>query len=372
MNIEFDRIILGAGIYGMYAAQKSLEKGYRVLVLEYDQEPFLRGTLINQARVHNGYHYPRSRSTAVKSRNYFERFSSDFNDSIHQSFRKVYAISKDFSWTSGDQFKKFCVDNEIPAHELNEEEFFIGGTTDGVFDTIEYSFDAKLIGQELMKRCQKYQHNFTLMTNVRIKSIEVKDDNYVIDLGDRCVQAPFVLNATYASTNQIHDMLGFEKLNIKYELCEIILCEVTDNIKDVGITVMDGPFFSLMPFGKTGLHSLTSVTFTPHKTSKSALPEFDCQKTCTTCTSKQIENCNVCPCQPKSSWEKMYHLAKKYLNPETDIFYKESLFTIKPILMTSEIDDSRPTIIRQYSQNPTFLTVFSGKINTIYDLDDVL
>ena len=27
---------------------------------------------------------------------------------------------------------------------------------------------------------------------------------------------------------------------------------------------MDGPFFSIMPFGETGLHSLTSVTFTPH------------------------------------------------------------------------------------------------------------
>ncbi len=41
-------------------------------------------------------------------------------------------------------------------------------------------------------------------------------------------------------------------------------------LKNTGITVMDGPFFSLMPFGQTGLHSLTSVTFTPHETS------YDC------------------------------------------------------------------------------------------------
>ena len=60
------------------------------------------------------------------------------------------------------------------------------------------------------------------------------------------------MNATYAGTNQILDMVGFSKFNIKYELCEIILCDVNDKLRDVGFTVMDGPFFSIMPFGKTG------------------------------------------------------------------------------------------------------------------------
>jgi hypothetical protein len=45
---------------------------------------------------------------------------------------------------------------------------------------------------------------------------------------------------------------------------------------------------------------------------------------------------------------------------------------MKPILMSSEIDDSRPTVIRTYSKNPTFVGVLSGKINTVYDLDEVL
>ena len=45
---------------------------------------------------------------------------------------------------------------------------------------------------------------------------------------------------------------------------------------------------------------------------------------------------------------------------------------MKPIIMSSEIDDSRPTVIRKYSENPTFVGVLSGKINTVYDLDEVL
>lgn len=45
---------------------------------------------------------------------------------------------------------------------------------------------------------------------------------------------------------------------------------------------------------------------------------------------------------------------------------------MKPILMSSEIDDSRPTVIRTHSTNPTCVSVLSGKINTVYDLDKVL
>ena len=72
--------------------------------------------------------------------------------------------------------------------------------------------------------------------------------------------------------------MAFEPFKIKYELCEIILCKVNSKLKNVGITVMDGPFFSIMPFGKTGYHSLTSVTFTPHVTCHKDFPEFECQK----------------------------------------------------------------------------------------------
>ena len=52
--------------------------------------------------------------------------------------------------------------------------------------------------------------------------------------------------------------------------------------------------------------------------------------------------------------------------------YATSLFSMKPILKASEIDDSRPTVIKQYSSNPTFISVLSGKINTVYDLDEVI
>lgn len=168
-------------------------------------------------------------------------------------------------------------------------------------------------------------------------------------------------------------MVGFEKFGIKYELCEIILCDVNEKLKDIGFTVMDGPFFSIMPFGKTGYHSLTSVTFTPHTTSYEGVPTFACQeKSEGYCSTFHLGNCNDCPAKPRTAFPYMANLARKYMLDDYKFEYRKSLFSMKPILMSSEIDDSRPTVIRTYSQNPTFVGVLSGKINTVYDLDEVL
>lgn len=53
-------------------------KREHVLVLECDKTPFRRATYINQARVHQGYHYPRSISTAMKSCAKIERYQDAY------------------------------------------------------------------------------------------------------------------------------------------------------------------------------------------------------------------------------------------------------------------------------------------------------
>jgi len=209
---------------------------------------------------------------------------------------------------------------------------------------------------------------------VNITEIKQTGKTFVVstDSGES-FESGFVLNSTYASVNQIHALLDYEPFKIKYELCEIILCNVNDSLRGVGLTVMDGPFFSIMPFGNTGLHSLTSVAFTPHLASFNSVPEFPCQdRSNGGCSPLRLGNCNECPAKPQSAWPYMAKLAKKYMSEEFEFDYVESLYSIKPILKASEIDDSRPTLIRQYSEAPDFYSVLSGKINTLYDLDEVL
>lgn len=372
--MKFDKIIIGGGLYGLYSALLCGKNGQKVIVLEYDNESFMRATYINQARVHMGYHYPRSFSTAIKSAHYFERFNRDYADCILTEFDQVYATSADFSWTNAAQFKKFCKEANIRCDEISTSKYFQNGKCDGAFLTKEYTYDAKMLRDRFLYEIEKYA-NIILSYNARIQNIVKDNTEYCITMEDGTeYRSGFVLNATYASVNQISAKLGYEPFKIKYELCEIILCKVSEELKNVGLTVMDGPFFSIMPFGKTGYHSLTSVTFTPHITSYEDVPTFPCQNVCDDgyCTPGQLGNCNECKAKPHTAWAYMSSLARKYMKEELKFSYEKSLFSMKPILKASEIDDSRPTVVKEFSKAPTFVSVLSGKINTVYDLDEVL
>ena len=85
-----------------------------------------------------------------------------------------------------------------------------------------------------------------------------------------------------------------------------------------------------------------------------------------------LSSCQTCPARPATAWPQMSQLARKYLREEYDFSYRQSLFSMKPILKASEIDDSRPTVVRVMNDEPKLVSVLSGKINTVYDLDEVL
>jgi glycine/D-amino acid oxidase-like deaminating enzyme len=367
---QWDKIVIGAGLYGLYAALQCARKGQRVVVLEKEPGAFGRATYINQARIHMGYHYPRSYSTAVKSAGYFERFVRDYGFCVVNEFEQIYATAATHSWSNRDRFVKFCADAAISCEETAPSRYFNPHMCDGAYITKEYAYDAFLLRDWFLAQIEK-QTDIEIVYDARITAIK----GGTVRLADgRKLSAPYILNATYAGTNEIHQLAGLSPFAIKYELCEVILCEVTAPFHDIGITVMDGPFFSMMPFGKTGYHSLTSVTFTPHATIYDALPTFDCQKRAKElCAPDALYNCNNCPQKPETAFPYMRNLARKFLLEKYGFSYVKSLFSMKPILKASEVDDSRPTVIRtQEIAGIKFVSVLSGKINTLYDLDEVL
>lgn len=372
MKSDYDYVIIGAGIFGLYAAKIITEKHMKVLIIECEEKPFTRASYINQARVHNGYHYPRSYSTAIKSAKYFDRFSKDFSFAINNRFKKIYAISNKFSLTSGDQFQKFCRYSNIPCDAIDNNKYFKKNTIDASFETLEYAFDAIKISNYLYNKVIE-SGNADFAFNTRINHVEKNENVYNLFLSNgNIVSANNVINTTYAAINQINQLFGFDTFNIKYEIAEVIKCHVNHDLVDSGITVMDGPFFSVMPFGDTGFHTLTAVTFTPHKTCYHKLPRFDCQMVNDSCTQNCLQNCNTCLVRPPTSFTYMRQLAMKYLHNRYEITYDSSLFAIKPILLASEIDDSRPTLIKSFSSKPGYTAILSGKINTIYDMENVI
>ena len=51
---------IGGGFFGMYLSVYFARKGHEVILSEKENDFMQRASYVNQARVHNGYHYPRS------------------------------------------------------------------------------------------------------------------------------------------------------------------------------------------------------------------------------------------------------------------------------------------------------------------------
>jgi len=367
---EADAIIIGAGIFGLYAALCLQNQGRRVIVLEKGLQPFARASAINQARVHNGYHYPRSYDTAKKVADYYRQFNEEFSFAINTAYTHIYAISQNNSKTSADQFVQFCTQVGIPLHEVSSDQYFKKGTVQAAFSVEEFSFDFRKMRAYFLDRMT---NRTKFIYDAHICGVERHATHYSLHLEHgKQYTAPLVINATYSGINDILQKFGQQPFPLKYELCEVALCTAPVELQHIGVTVMDGDFFSFIPFGENSMHSLTSVGHTPHKVCYDTVPHFESCVTEEPCEMHGRRNCIVCGAKLQSAWKSMYNLSRAYMLPMFTLNYLSSKFEIKPILLSSEDNDSRPTIIQQHTSDPTFISIFSGKISTIYDLKHCL
>ena len=105
-----DAVVVGGGFYGAVIADYlARERGLqRVVLLEREADLMARASYANQARVHNGYHYPRSFTTAYRSRVNLPRFVSDWSSAVDTGLTKLYAIARRHSKVTAAQFQRFC------------------------------------------------------------------------------------------------------------------------------------------------------------------------------------------------------------------------------------------------------------------------
>lgn len=367
--VKVDCIIIGAGIFGLYAASILVKLGKKVVVIDKSFKPFSRASAINQARVHNGYHYPRSYSTAKNAAYYYNRFVKDFDFAINNSFKQIYAIASNGSKTSAEEFINFCQIVDIPLSRVDSNHYFKKNVVEASFITRECSFNFLKIKNYLLR---EIRDSVLFHYGSSIDFVDIDDSTYMITLtnGKKLV-SPLVINASYAGINEVIEKFNNDLFKLKYEMCEIVFCKVSRNFSNIGVTVMDGDYFSVMPFGNGKLHTFTSVGYTPHCVSYDKLPNFSGKIKNSVCRMHKVKKCIICSQNLISAWDEMYKLSKKFLNEDFKINYKYSQFEIKPILVNSENDDSRPTVIKRHSTSPTFISVLSGKLSTIYDLEQV-
>jgi hypothetical protein len=165
-----------------------------------------------------------------------------------------------------------------------------------------------------------------------------------VSLNGEKVSAAWLFNCTYGALEAV----GVElKCSIKKELAKLLLIEPPVTMQNIGVTLMDGPYFSTMPFPACGLHSLTHVRYTPH------------------CSSDEI---GWVPAEPfRSNRNAMIRDAARYIPSLGAARVVRSLFEVKAVLTRSEGDEARPILIEQSEKHPRIMSVLGSKIDNIYD-----
>ena len=173
-------------------------------------------------------------------------------------------------------------------------------------------------------------------------------------------QADHIFNCTYASLNQVIHNSSLDLIPLKHEMTEMALVDVPDEIKHLGITVMCGPFFSVMPFPSVEsnghyLHSFSHVRYTPHY-------EWHSNNNQYIDADNRFEKD-----QKHSAWEVMRKDASRYIPILNDCIYRKSLWEVKTVLPLSEVNDSRPILCKFNYGLKGFHCVMGGKIDNAYD-----
>lgn len=352
-------IIIGGGFFGSQIALALANKGLKVLLVEAEKALLTRSSYHNQARIHNGYHYPRSLLTALRSRVNFPRFVSEFPECVDHSFDKYYAVSSVGSKVNATQFRRFCETIEAEIHDAPAEisALFDKRLIEKVFTVREYAFNAVKLRERMAQELEDAKVKVLLET--RCVAVHASDDGLMVTLrdaqgGTQTIPANLAFNCTYSGINTVLKSSKLSPLPLKHEFTEMALIDLPEPLKSIGVTVMCGPFFSFMPFPARNLHSFSHVRYTPHASWRDEAEHNNDDLW------QQLER--------TSHYDLMLRDASRYIPLLREAKRLDSLWEIKTILPQSEFDDSRPILFHRHPQLPGLVSILGGKIDNVFDL----
>ena len=350
MNNSPKTAVIGAGFYGLVLAEKLAKAGANVSIFEAATELGRGASWANQARVHGGYHYPRDVRTGARSRRGLTKFMNDFGSSVVRDFTMLYGIARQNSKVTTAQFEAFCRRIDAPYSEASKDlsKVFNDEFIAGVYEVDEPAFNSDILLEEAQQRA--LDSGATLHLGEPVDYVTEESSKLQINLLSGATETfDFVLDCTYSKLGTLFDPAKRLSDLLKIERTEICLVKIPSSLESIGLTVMDGPFFSLMPFPTSDWHSFTHVSYTPRRTGNAG--QFPIG-------------------EDTSAFLRMQLDAVRYVPSIAEVEHQKSIFTDKAILLSSELDDARPVLIHESGAEGKYISILGSKIDTVYDAVD--
>ncbi len=320
----YDYIIVGGGFFGCMVAQFLPGK---ILLLEKEKDLFGHASSNNQCRVHAGYHYPRHFPTAWSSNVNFSRFSNEFREAISENYTMLYPIargSKTNANTYYSLYKKINAPIEVAPKKLKQ--FFNKEVIEEVFIGHETAFNPDILKKILLDRLSNVE--------IALQSEVTKIQEHTVFVGRKKYRAKKVIVCIYACTNDLLSASGLPILPIELQSTVMPLVSVPTKFKELGITIMDGEYFSIYPYPKYNMHTIHHVTYTPRGGDYKAI--FN----------------DVC----------------RFIPDMNTMVHEGDIREIKTILSENDKNNGRPVLYRRSYYLKSLDVIIGGKLDNIYDL----
>ena len=324
--------VIGGGLFGSTAAIHAARAGHDVTLYEAKADLMCGATAATFARLHRGYHYPRSPETGRESRTAEESFRAEYGEAIIDGGLQSYVVAPG-GHVDAAGFRAFLQREDLPFFE-----------DDGRFDVVEPRLDLHLLRDLVLAKVAEAGVKVCCGTRINRRQCWNLRENY-----DRIVVA------TYARLNEIFGKLGCETAEYKFQVVEKPIVSLAETFRNRSIVVIDGPFGCVDPLNDTGLHVLGHVAKTIHAENVG----YRCQ--IPPHLESLLDRGAIANC-PHSRFREVADDLARYIPGVEKAQHLGSMFTVRALLARQEATDARPTLVER--MNSQVIRVFSGKLGT--------
>src|SRR3990167_1389868 len=342
--------VIGGGLFGAVTAIKLSSLG-EVHLFERHKDLMTEASWANQYRHHMGYHYSLSPETIKEIKVATKDFESYYEKSIVRDFPAYYAVAKHDSHVSSREFLSLCKKMGLPYKQIKlPKEVLNPDEVSLTVRTPEAVIDYECLKNDITKDLKGKKVKVCLghrVTGIRLlESGEKKLDIRLLAGGATSKKFDYVVNATYANCNQFCEWLDFPARDLEWRLKEIAIVRLPIK-KPIALMIINGPFSTFVPLGRTGLYTFGGIPLSIHeiRTGKNALKILDKKRKTT-----------------KSRWMAMQKRCLKWHPMLKKAEYVGSMFVILTIERGEKANDARPTQVTYHGFG--CYSILSGKLIT--------
>ena len=226
--------VLGAGWYGAHIGLALREKGHDVEVHESADHVFAGASGSNPARLHEGFHYPRSRLTRAFCQDHKARFLKAYGHLTRAVPINIYAIAAKDSLIDFGTYTQ-VLKSEVDLVSIHDPREFGLQNVEGAVLTGE---------RHIIIRLAREYFTAALGPVLKLNTPAGSSEDTVWD---------WTIDCTFCALDRVDVD--------RYEPC---ITGILGGPVNTAVTIMDGPFPSLYPWDEMyGLNSLTSAKYTP-------------------------------------------------------------------------------------------------------------